>query len=88
MCACVRVRERVRVRVPSLLMDGAVRDLIKMKVIDSVMNLQLLICIIQTAELHFSKQSTLTHSHTHTHTHTAHILYRSNKCQHTELSSE
>lgn len=53
--------------------DGGVIDLIKMKVIDSVMNLQHLVYIIQKAELHLGSyiklplpppppQCTITHS--------------------------
>jgi len=50
-CICVCVCLAV---VSSLWTDGGLIDLIKMKAIDSVMNLQHLIYIIQKAELHLS----------------------------------
>lgn len=46
--------------------DGAAIDLIKMEVIDSVVNLQHLVYIIQKAELHLGSYIKL-HAHPHPH---------------------
>ena len=76
MCVCLFVCPAV---VWSLWTDEGLIDLIKMKAIDPVMNLQHLIYIIQKAELHLSPDinrnsvpcsAPLACTHTHTHTHT------------------
>lgn len=54
-CVCVCVCPAV---VWSFQTDGGLIDLIKMKAIDSVMNLQHLIYIIQKAELHLGADIT------------------------------
>ncbi len=81
--------------------DGGLIDLIKMKAIDSVMNLQYLIYIIRKAELHLSTDihgnsapcsapTPCTHTHTHTLTLTQWSKgtlngYQAVKLQHTQV---
>lgn len=87
----------------SLWTDGGLIDLIKMKAIDSVMNLQHHIYIIQKAELHSTDingnsapcSAPLVCAHTHTHLYqpdcrNAHKInaYQAVRCQHRQITCD